>query len=135
MQGTTGLTDQVVIDFTPLHLSDADLSTLRAEISKAVISVLAMNNDQAPTFVEVRRVEEEGLHTKDEDESCPPDYREESGLPDSSTECLNENLLLAGLEGASEPLRFQAPSRSMAKVISQAALDTWRALSRNQARN
>ncbi|CAM6100182.1 unnamed protein product [Calypogeia fissa] len=133
-QGTTGLTDQVVIDFTPLHLSTADLSALRAEISKAVTSVLAMDNDQTESL-EVSKVDEEGLHTTDQDDSCQPDSGEESAIPDLSTEDHTETLLPDGVEGGSATLRFSAPSRNMTKVISQIAVDTWKNISRNKGRN
>ncbi|CAM6089786.1 unnamed protein product [Calypogeia fissa] len=133
-QGTTGFTDQVVIDFTPLHLSTADLSTLRAEISKAVMSVLAMDNDQTEPL-EVSKVDEEGLHTTGQDDSSQSDNGEESAIPDLSTEDQSETLLPDGVEGGSETLRFSAPSRNMTKAISQIALDTWKTFSRNKGRN
>lgn len=137
VQGTTGLTDQVVVDFTPLHLSEADVSSLRTEVLKAVISVSGLHDEETATFGgEVPKVEDEQVvHAKDQAGACPPNSLDEPVESLSPVESSKGTLLSDGLEESSGPLRFQASSRNMAKVISEAALDAWRRFSISKAKS
>ncbi|KAL2644427.1 hypothetical protein R1flu_012014 [Riccia fluitans] len=116
-QGLAGQADEVVIDLTPLQLSEVDLQDFQEEITKVVASVVSdsirssVGEEATRTSVQEEIVHQTGAKLED------------SVTAESAEESTDDFQF--------KPLRFQASSRSEARTIAQNCVEAWKSWSRS----
>ncbi|KAL2608213.1 hypothetical protein R1flu_026786 [Riccia fluitans] len=116
-QGLAGQADEVVIDLTPLRLSEVDMQDFQKEIIKVVASLIFDSNRLS--------VADEANQTSVQEEIV---YQREAELADSLTA---ESAEESTDDLQFKPLRFQASTRSEAKTIAQNCVEAWKSWSRS----
>ncbi|KAG6554308.1 hypothetical protein Mapa_004224 [Marchantia paleacea] len=127
-QGIAGQRDEVVMDLTSLRLSEVGLQSFTDAVVEAVASI--MSSDGAAINPSMG----DAIHpTSDLEDSSSPctvqsdeEQEEEKGtLYSTDVDSLNAMLIVQTSE-ESKLLRFEASSRSQARLMAQTGVETWK---------